>query len=185
MVADATHEDQNIGVGLFLKPGASVEPGEVLTEYPGQPRWIPPKSRRENPSDGYEFSVGPLTVQGYRGKQLVRYLVWDCFDINETKNMRYVAHKVNTYHPRSLDNNYRSQNCTWGIDVWNLELKVYVPPAAKLYLVAAISMSVPPKKKSPVQLLADYHWFLAEELGVACGDQHCELCGDGLFKFYP
>jgi len=183
-VADALHEGQNIGVGLFLRAGTSVEPGEVLTEYPGHPRWIPPQSE-ESPNDGYEFRVGPLTVRDSSGREHVRYLVWDCFDVHDTKDMRYVAHKVNTFHPRSLDEQYRTQNCTWGIDVWNLEMKLHIQPAAKLYLVAAKDMSVPPRSESSIQLLADYHWFLAEELGIGCGDQGCTLCGDGLCKFYP
>jgi len=183
-VANAVHEGKNIGVGLFLRSGISVEPGEVLTEYPGQPRWIPPQTE-ESHNDGYEFRVGPLRVRDNVGKEHVRFLVWDCFDVHDTQNMRYVAHKVNTFHPRSLDEKYRTQNCTWGIDVWNLELKLHVEPAAKLYLVAGIAMSVPLRSKSPIQLLADYHWFLAEELGIGCGDRECTLCCDGLCKFYP
>lgn len=183
-VAEATHEGKNIGVGLFLRPGAAVEPGEVLTEYPGSPRWID-RNFTHGPNHGYEYILGPLRVEDRLGRSHERYLIWDCFDASDTNDMRFVAHKVNTFHPRSLEEKYRTQNCTWGIDVWNLELKIHVEPVARLYLVAAKPLSVPRKSKSPIQLLADYHWFLAEELGLGCGERDCTLCGDGLSKFYP
>lgn len=181
-ILPATFEEEDIGVGLFMKPGAEYHPGELITSYPGNPKWVAELGARGfiGPHEGYAFVIGPLLVKCKGNNIGRRAITWVGFDEKSVDDMSHSAHKVNTYAPKSTDPSYRKQNCCWGINISNLNLSALAKPNIQLHLVACSHIVGSDDVANPTQLLADYHWFLAYDYGQWCCDRKCELCIEGL-----
>lgn len=164
-----------------MKAGSEIRPGNVITEYPGVPRWktIHKAKRDMGPHQKYIFVLGPFVVRGSRGP-CRRCIVWEIDSKTTEIDLRRCGHLVNTYSPRSLHPGYRRQNCCWAFDVCGLELDCRIEPNITLYLVATSYLRGSNRITQDSQLLADYHWFLAYERGIWCCDSQCDLCIEGL-----
>jgi hypothetical protein len=181
-IRDATFENNEpIGKGLFVKAGSELRPGDLITEYPGVPRWKTTHKAKGyvGPHQKYIFVLGPFVVLGGRGP-CKRCIVWEIDSAKTKLDIHRCAHLVNTYTPRSLHPGYRSQNCCWAFDVSGLQLDCRIKPNITLYLVATTYMRGSGRSSQSTQLLADYHWFLAYERGIWCSDSRCTLCIEGL-----
>jgi hypothetical protein len=171
------------GAGLYVKDKHKVEAGEVLSQFPGPPKWIKCDKKGDIPMDSvteYVFSIGPFKIPRVYGKYAV---IWGN---NITDSDDYDGpcrgHLINSSHPR-LKPPRNVTNCVYGIYYNNFVLDVTVPPDMTLYVIAATTV-VGGKGTDPLyELRSEYHWCLAFHFGYWCLDKTCTECIHALRDF--
>jgi hypothetical protein len=164
------------GKGVFAT--STIEPQEVITEYGGGPIWTEKEEEEYGRGDSkYVFRLGPFGVR-VRGtsKRMRRYVEWDgARDLDRTV-LRRCGHLVNTSHPLSpAPNDYL--NCVFGVFAERFELSSASLPDVSLYIVCARRI------EAGQELLVDYHYMLAYEIGYHCRSDKCTLCMHGLVHY--
>jgi hypothetical protein len=180
----------DIGYGVFVKEGCSLNSGEVITEYPGPVEWRTTeqltRDARGSSRNKYVFSLGPFVVPHHVNSVDV-HLVWGRRTVTPA-TARFVdtlrcAHLVNSSHPL-LERPWCSENCVLGIYLNNLRLNQN-RPLARMFLVCVrpvVGPTVP--IYGPIhELRIDYHWMLALEKGFWCLRTDCERCLENLSDF--
>lgn len=164
------------GVGLYVKDKQKVEPGEVLTEFPGPPKWIKCDKKGEIPMDAvteYVFSVGPFKIPGVYGRYAV---IWGNNIIdNEDYTGPCRGHLINSSHPR-LKHPRNVTNCVYGVYYNNFILDITIPPDITLYAIASSTVTGGNGPNPLYELRSEYHWCLAFHFGYWCLDQTCTEC---------
>lgn len=176
-LAGAVAEGKHIGIGLYMSTDASR--GDIIAKYPCEPQWAELNEDGDLPfATKYVFELGKFLVKegGVKGKCVRKALIWN--PIGDFKSLfpHCKAYAINSSHPRSLDENYRTSNCCYGIKIENIPINCRKKPKAQLYIVALCEI---PKTS---QILLDYHWHLAWE-GFWCLEKSCNLCIEGLKAF--
>jgi hypothetical protein len=160
-------ETRTAGNGLFLAADRPrIEPREVLAEYPGGAEWVPEEDYHSIKPDDltYVFVHGPVRCSS----ETNMYIVWNpCVSPLDTSCKACYA---NTSHP-ALGPPYTLNNCVWGLYFGdNYVNDTSTLPDVRLFIVACRMIS--PSE----EILLDYHWQLALQSLISCGDLKCVGC---------
>lgn len=172
--------------GVFVRPGATVECGEIVAEYSGETFWVEENEAAEISGRGkYVFFLGPMHVPETRGDPPRRWFV--AIDAADTRAEGWnVAHMINTSHP-CLVPPWNTSNCVFCVYIDELRLAVSEKPRIRLFAQATRQISRPPRATSgqldDFELRLDYHWQLAYEAGLWCLDTNCDFCIESLHDF--
>lgn len=174
-----------IGYGVFVREGCQLQPGEVITEYPGPVEWRSvqqlTRDARGPSRNKYVFSVGPFVIPNHDD---VMHLVWGRRLLPPMSarrvDTRTCAHLVNSSHPL-MERPWSSENCVLGIYLNDFELSTN-RPCARIFLICVRSVHGPTVPiYGPVhELRIDYHWMLALEIGLGCLSKYCHRCLENL-----
>jgi hypothetical protein len=170
------------GKGVYVREGAIVYPGEVLTAYPGKAKWMTAEAidfenkKRKNP---YVFCIGPMSIRNHTE---MLFLTWDGSFVHYNVDERTCGHLINTMHPRSCPP-WNSENCMFAVYVDRLKLDYSYEPEASLYILG-INIITGGAQALPIhELRLDYHAVLAAEFGMWCLNLRCVLCRRNLIEF--
>lgn len=165
------------GLGVFLKPGSSLEIGDVVTEYPGKARWVSGSrlDRLKGVKGQYSFHVGPFHSEQHGDM----YILWDAYKSRRSGFTGPKAHWMNSSHP-CLEKFWSRPNCVFGLFAKNLDKSgMSHPPNVRLFVLCSEGFVGDGEK----ELLIDYHWHVTELFGVICGDYGCRLCFESMRLF--
>jgi len=175
--------------GVFVKPGQTVECGEVVAEYCGRAFWTPEGQTAELEGMGkYVFALGPVSLPVPGGQGARDSSEWlACIDAaNTTARGWNVGHMLNTSHPCQVPP-WNAPNCVFAVFLEDMELSHERPPRVRLFVQTTRCISRPMGRASEsnedFELRLDYHWQLASDAGFWCLDPSCEFCLDGLLDF--
>lgn len=169
------HKSQTGGLGVFISEGTELQAGDIVTEYPGGPRWVPKEIFEKELHTTYIFAWGPVRIPEVG----LFFITWspDETEIRENIYFRRCAHLINTAHP-CLQHPFKRANCCYGLYfsssfVWDVD----VPPDVRLFVVALCEMNCTSFGiDSKCEVLVDYHWQLLLEFGLFCLDLKCTMC---------
>lgn len=174
-------ETPEAGRGVFLKPGYVLNPGDIVTAYPGVVRWC--RETNVPALSAYGYLIGPVKVRGSTNKWYA-YVDAERFAHGDTHEMSSnLGHLFNTSHP-CLPRPYNSPNCAFGVYFKGSRLSEKARPKVSLYIVCTQRVESPVDRVGSVQLLVDYHWLLAFEKGKWCGNTACRPCIRAAFSFF-
>lgn len=165
------------GLGVFLSLGDELEVGDVVTEFPGEPRWVSHEyiHRLKGEKGQYSFHFGPF----HMGQVGNMYILWDAYSKRRSGFTGPKAHWINTSHP-CLKGFWSRPNCVFGLFLKNLDISgMSHPPNVRLFVLCSESFKGDREK----ELLLDYHWHVTEHFGVICGDYTCKNCFDSMRNF--
>jgi hypothetical protein len=158
------------GLGVFVREGARLQPGDVVTEFPGPAEWVTEEELMviEKGDTTYAFTFGPFHIRGR-----AHYIMWNPVHLArvDLASGRCKAHLLNTAHPL-LDGAWGRCNCVYGLYTADLQLDTELPPDVQLYAVCVRSVDGWGHR----ELLFDYHWHLAEFFCLPCLDEYCTQC---------
>jgi hypothetical protein len=168
------------GLGVFVSPGQTVEAGEVLTSYPGQPRWASvddyTKFVRDNPFYGY--TLGPFRLHTSR-----HYIIWDASPFARNWSEDAIGHLLNSSHP-ALNEPWAHPTAHFGLHFNNFIADTSVSPNVVLCILAnerIVGYDANDHRRHEV--LLDYHWQITSVFGYHCRDMRCVNCCECLRIF--
>jgi hypothetical protein len=166
------------GRGVFAS--VALEPMVIATEYGGGPEWSSKdETEYERGAQKYVFRIGPFHVRvpGCSGSSRRRsYLEWDGARETGPVPTHRCGHIVNSSHPRlSPPNNF--PNCVFAVCVDDLVLSTARPPRARVFVACARRI------EAGEELLLDYHYMLAYDMGFGCGSETCLSCLSALVHY--
>jgi hypothetical protein len=168
-------ESDTGGLGVFIAEGVSVEAGNIVSEYPGCPRWVSKDLFDKESHTTYVFAWGPVRIPGV-GQH---YITWSPNEREIRQEIIYkrCAHLINTAHPL-LFAPFKVANCCYGLYFGdNFVLDIDVSPCVRLFVVALCDMDHNSYGiDTPNEILVDYHWQLLLEFGLFCLDLECTMC---------
>lgn len=179
---------ETAGMGVYVKAGQRIEPGEILTEYPGPAKWMTEAEidyqdkQRRNP---YVFSLGPFKVPRTTGIEQL-YLCWDASSVRYDATSVNCGHLLNTMSP-VMASPWNVENCVFALYLNDLNLFDATGnlPEAHLYIMSTcvIDGRGLSDDNNTEELLLDYHYVLASEFGLWCLQLGCSLCKSNLLHF--
>lgn len=175
--------DSNVGQGVFVQPGQTINRGQIITEYGGEPRWVRKKDIDQIAMRSrYAFCIGPFRIRENMNSNVLSrkqyFCVLDAVD-SDKNNLLCCGHMVNTCFPRSPFP-YNEPNCVFGIELCKLQLKLYVPPDVRVFIIAGTQLRGGKDLSMNSELSVDYHWELAYSEGLWCHDKNCSQCVQGI-----
>ena len=165
------------GLGVFPNIGSRIEVGDVVTEYPGEPRWVTGEylDSLRGEKGQYCFHYGPVHIRHKRNM----YILWDAYEKRRTCFDGPKAHWINSSHP-CLENFWSRPNCVFGLYLKNMDKRgMSHGPNVRLFILCSRGI----EGDGETELLLDYHWHITEHFGVICGDYECKLCFESMKVF--
>lgn len=175
--------DSNVGQGVFVQPGKVIQMGQIVTEYGGEPRWVRKKDIDQVAmTSRYAFCIGPFRVREKRNSDVISraqyFVVLDAAESSRS-NLLCCGHMINTCFPR-LSYPYNEPNCLFAIEIYKLQLKLYVQPNVRVFVIAGRQLRGGTTYSPTTELTVDYHWELAYSEGLWCHDRNCSQCVQGI-----